>query len=129
MLEDLQIRRYSPTTIRIYQRCIAEFAQHFGKPPDRLGAEHIRQYQLFLIKEKKVSRSTFIQMVCALRFFYAKTRGKTRRDCSSYRFCLLRQSVLYHGSYLPRRRRQIGPITLTCVAHPFGTEDKNESDD
>jgi hypothetical protein len=56
MLEDLQIRRYSPTTIRIYLRAIAEFAQHFGKAPDRLGTEHIRQYQLFLIKEKKVSR-------------------------------------------------------------------------
>ena len=54
MLEDLQIRRYSPTTIRIYLRAIAEFAQHFGKAPDRLGAQHIRQYQLFLIKEKKV---------------------------------------------------------------------------
>ena len=62
MLEDLQIRRYSPTTIRIYLRAIAEFAQHFGKAPDRLGTEHIRQYQLFLIKEKKVSRPTFIHL-------------------------------------------------------------------
>jgi hypothetical protein len=70
MQEDLQIRRYSPITIRIYLRAVAEFAQHFGKAPDRLSAEQIRQYQLFLIKEKKVSRSTFIQMVCALRFFY-----------------------------------------------------------
>jgi integrase/recombinase XerD len=76
MLEDLQIRRYSPTTIRIYLRCIAEFAQHFGKAPDRLNAEHIRQYQLFLIKEKKVSRPTFIQMVCALRFFYTHTLNR-----------------------------------------------------
>ena len=76
MLEDLQIRRYSPATIRIYLRAIAEFAQHFGKPPDRLNAEHIRQYQLFLIKEKKVSRSTFIQMVCALRFFYTHTLNR-----------------------------------------------------
>ena len=59
----------------------------------------------------------------------AKARGKTRRDCSSYRFCFLRQSLLHHGSCLPRRRWQIGPITLTCVAHTFGTEDKNESDD
>ena len=43
----------------------------------------------------------------------AKARGKTRRDCSSYRFCFLRQSLLHHGSFLPRRRRQNGPITLT----------------
>ena len=76
MLEDLQIRRYSPTTIRIYLHCIAEFAQHFGKPPDRLGAEHIRQYQLFLVREKKVSRPTFIQVVCALRFFYSHTLNR-----------------------------------------------------
>ena len=69
MLEDLQIRRYSPTTVRIYLRAVAEFAQHFGKPPDQLGAEHIRLYQLFLIKEKNVSLPTYIQMVRALRFY------------------------------------------------------------
>ena len=73
MLEDLQIRHYSPTTIRLYLRAIAEFAEHLGKPPDQLGAEHIRRYQLFLPKEKKVSPSTYVQMVCALRFLYAHT--------------------------------------------------------
>jgi integrase/recombinase XerD len=76
MLEDLQIRHYCPTTIRIYLRAMAEFAQHFGNAPDRLGAEHIRQYQLFLIKEKNVSLSTLIQMVCALRFFYTHTLNR-----------------------------------------------------
>jgi Phage integrase, N-terminal SAM-like domain len=39
MLEDLQIRNYSPTTIRIYLRVIAEFARHFSKPPDQLDAQ------------------------------------------------------------------------------------------
>jgi integrase/recombinase XerD len=73
MLEDLQIRHYAPTTIRIYLHAVTEFARHFGKPPDRLTAEHIRQYQLFLIKEKQVARPTFIQVVCALRFFYVHT--------------------------------------------------------
>ena len=48
MLEDLQIRHYSSTTIRIYLHSIAEFAYHFRKPPDQLGPDHIRQYQLFL---------------------------------------------------------------------------------
>src|SRR5271169_6518383 len=76
MLEDLQIRHYSPTTIRIYLHVIAEFARHFSKPPDQLDAEHIRCYQLFLIKEKRVSRSTYIQTVCALRFFYTHTLSR-----------------------------------------------------
>jgi len=73
MLEDLQIRHYSPITIRQYLHSVAEFARHFGKSPEQLGAEHIRQYQLFLIKDKQVSQSTYIQMVCALRFLYTHT--------------------------------------------------------
>jgi len=73
MLEDLQIRNYSPTTVRIYLHCINAFARHFHKPPDQLGPEHIRQYQIFLIQEKQVSLPTYIQVVCALRFFYTHT--------------------------------------------------------
>jgi hypothetical protein len=46
MLEDLQIRHYSPTTIRIYLHSIAEFFRHFHQPPDQPGPEYIRQYQL-----------------------------------------------------------------------------------
>jgi integrase/recombinase XerD len=76
MLEDLQIRHYSPTTIRLYLHSVAEFARYFHKPPDQLGPEHIRQYQLFLIKEKKASQSTCIQLVCALRFLYTHTLNR-----------------------------------------------------
>jgi len=73
MLEDLQIRNYSPTTVRIYLHCIQAYAWHFHTPPDQLGPEHIRQYQLFLIQEKQVSLPTYIQAACALRFFYTHT--------------------------------------------------------
>src|ERR1700684_1151719 len=78
MLEDLQIRHYSPTTIRIYLHSVAEFAEFFRKPPDQLGPEDIRQYQLFLMKEKQVSLSSYIQMVCALRFFYTHAQAEDR---------------------------------------------------
>src|SRR3979411_2233944 len=97
MLEDLQIRNYAPTTIRIYLHVMAEFAQHFGKPPDQLGAEHIRLYQLFLIKEKKVSPSTYIQMVCALRFFYTHT---------------LDQQISINRIPFPRREKKL-PLILS----------------
>jgi site-specific recombinase XerD len=73
MLEDLRIRNYSPSTVRAYIRCVADFAQHFNKPPDKLGPEDIRSYQLFLLKQKQVKLSTYIQVICALRFFYQNT--------------------------------------------------------
>ena len=73
MLEDLRLRNYSPNTIEVYIRCVARFAQHFGAAPDRLGPKHIREYQLFLVEQKKVSWTVFNQTVCALRFFYHQT--------------------------------------------------------
>ena len=73
MLEDLRIRNYAPTTVACYIRSVADFAQHFNKPPDQLGPEEIRAWQLFLLQEKRVKLSTYIQAVCALRFFYQNT--------------------------------------------------------
>jgi len=75
MLEDLPIRNYSPHTVDAYLRSVAQFAKHFRTSPDRLGAEHIRTYQLHLLHQQ-VSESVFIQTVCALRFFYETTLGR-----------------------------------------------------
>src|SRR5256712_10653356 len=75
MLEDMQIRNYSPHTIDGYLRYVAQFAKHFHTSPDRLDAEHIRTYQLHLLHQQ-VSKSLFIQTVCALRFLYETTLGR-----------------------------------------------------
>ena len=76
MLEDLRIRNYAPTTVECYIRSVAEFARHFNKPPDQLGPEEIRSWQLFLLNERRVKLSTYIQAVCALRFFYRNTLNR-----------------------------------------------------
>src|SRR5256886_11824797 len=70
MLEDMQIRNYSPHTVDAYLRSVAQFAKHFHTSPDRLGPEHTRTYQQFLIADQKASWGPFIQAVFALRFFY-----------------------------------------------------------
>jgi site-specific recombinase XerD len=75
MLDDMQIRNYSPHTVDAYLRSVAQFAKHFHTSPDRLDAEHIRTYQLHLLQQH-VSKSIFIQTVCALRFFYETTLGR-----------------------------------------------------
>lgn len=76
MIEDLQVRNYSPRTIQHYVQHVARFAKHFHTSPDRLGTSHIRQYQIYLTRERKASYSYFNQAVCALRFFYRTTLGK-----------------------------------------------------
>jgi hypothetical protein len=50
MLEELQRRNYADTTIRHYLRFVERFAQHFGKSPDKLGSDHLRTYQAYLLK-------------------------------------------------------------------------------
>jgi integrase/recombinase XerD len=68
MQEELQRRNYSDITAICYLRHVAEFAKHFGRSPDLLGAEEIKQFQLYLIQNRKVSWATYIQAMAALRF-------------------------------------------------------------
>lgn len=76
MIEDMQIRNYSPHTIEAYVRCVAQFARHFGKSPDLLTPAHIREYQLYLVQQREDCWGTLVQTVCALRFFYQQTLGR-----------------------------------------------------
>ena len=73
MLEELQRRNYSPTTIRYYLRVVENFARHFGKRPDRLTQDNIREYQVYLLQERKLQAGTVGLHIAALRFFFVKT--------------------------------------------------------
>ena len=73
MLDELQRRNYSPNTIRTYIRAIEDFARYFGRSPYQLGPEHIRQYQVHLFRERKLSAGTVEGRTAALRFLFVKT--------------------------------------------------------
>jgi len=73
MLEELQRRNYSPTTIRCYVRVVEDFARYFGKRPDHLTREHMREYHLHLIQKRKLTPKTVGLHIAALRFFFVKT--------------------------------------------------------
>jgi integrase/recombinase XerD len=73
MIEEMQIRNLAPGTQTAYLLQVALFARHFGKPPDVLGWEQIRAYQLYLTQEKKLASPTITVAVSALRFLYKVT--------------------------------------------------------
>ena len=73
MLEELERRNYSERTMRHYLRFVERFAKHFGKSPDKLGPDHLRSYQAYLLKERKLCPGTVENHVAALRFFFIRT--------------------------------------------------------
>ena len=73
MLEELERRNYSAGTARRYLRFVERFAQHFGKSPDKLGPDHLRSYQAYLLRERKLCPGTVENHVAALRFFFVRT--------------------------------------------------------
>lgn len=73
MTEDMKIRNLSPVTQKAYLREIEIFARHFGRTPELLGPEEIREYQIYLIEEKGLAAQTMGKVVAALRFLYGQT--------------------------------------------------------
>src|SRR6266436_9101551 len=73
MLEELERRNYSPSTTRAYLRAVEEFARYFRRSPDQLGPDHIRQYQVHLFRDCKLSPRTIEGQTAALRFLFVKT--------------------------------------------------------
>jgi site-specific recombinase XerD len=75
MIEDMTLRNLSRHTQQSYVYAVAHFSRYFKTPPDRLGLEQVRTYQLHLIS-RKLSWSHVNQVTCALRFFYCVTLGR-----------------------------------------------------
>jgi hypothetical protein len=80
MIDDMTVRNFAPNTMLAYLKQVTYFAQHFGKSPERLGPEEIRSYQIYLVKERKVSVSSRTVATSALRFLYAVTLKQDRRS-------------------------------------------------
>lgn len=77
MTEELQRRNFAPTTIRSYVHSVEHFSQYFHPRLDRLGPEHIREYQAMLSSKLKYSLKTVILRLVSLRFFYLHVLKKS----------------------------------------------------
>lgn len=83
MIEDMQLRNLAAGTQRNYIAHVAGYARFFGKSPDQLDLQHVRQYLIHLLHERKLSPESVNQQCSALQFFYQVT---LQRDWSSLEF-------------------------------------------
>jgi integrase/recombinase XerD len=99
VIEELDRRNYSQATTHAYVAAIRRFAEHFHRSPDQLGREHIRQYQLHLIDERKLRPKSVMVQMAALRFLYLK---------------VLRRSYSRDDLPLPKLPRRQVPVVLSA---------------
>src|SRR3989337_2734383 len=72
-IEDLQLRGLSARTQESYVRVVRQLAEHYGKSPEVISEEELRQYLLYLKNEKHAARNTCTLALCSLKFFYQRT--------------------------------------------------------
>jgi site-specific recombinase XerD len=73
MLEDMQLRNLGTETQRAYLHYITGLARFYQTSPDQLGLEEIREYQLYMINDRRYSPESVNAFVSATKFLYNVT--------------------------------------------------------
>ena len=76
MIHELELHRKSPHTIESYVTAVAQLAQHYGRSPEAISVEEIRDFLHHLITVQKVAFSTCNQKLAGIKFFYHHVLGQ-----------------------------------------------------
>jgi site-specific recombinase XerD len=76
MIEDMQLRNFSPHTQDAYVRAVTKFSEYFKAPQQTLNATHVRQYLVHLVQERRICWGTYNQIRCGLVFFFRITLAR-----------------------------------------------------
>lgn len=97
MVEEMQLRRYSPRTQEGYVSWVSRLAQHYGKSPEQISTEEVRQFFVYLTNERQLSRSTITAALSAVKFLYE---------------AVLQQKWEVYGLVRPRGEKKL-PVVLS----------------
>src|ERR1035438_9743717 len=73
MIDDMQLRNLATGTQKHYIACVASFARFFHDTPANLDIEAVRQFQLYLINQRKLSPEAINIYISAIKFLYLTT--------------------------------------------------------
>jgi site-specific recombinase XerD len=70
LIDEIELRGLAANTKESYVRSVALLARYHHRSPDLLSDEEIKNYLLYLLREKKLAPKSLIVTVSGLRFFY-----------------------------------------------------------
>jgi integrase/recombinase XerD len=92
LIQELVLRGCSPRTQEAYTGAVYQLAKYYGRSPDQLTDQQLKDYLFYLADRKKLATSSRNQVTSALRFFYAH---------------VLNRPVDHVARLLPRPRHEI----------------------
>jgi site-specific recombinase XerD len=75
-IDDLRLKNFSASTIKVYVHAVDRFARHYGRSPEELGFEEVRAYLVDLIN-RGLSRGSCVIARNSLRHLYQDTLGQS----------------------------------------------------
>ena len=79
MIEDLQLRGLSKNTQIAYVRVVRQLSEYYGKSPDRISEEEVRQYFLYLKNDKQIAPDSLGVARAGIKFLFVHTLGREWR--------------------------------------------------
>lgn len=76
MIRELELHRKAPDTVKSYVKAVEELARHYGRSPDRISKEAVRDFFHHAIFERKLACSTVNHKLAAIQFFYRQVLGR-----------------------------------------------------
>ena len=80
MLRGMQLRHYSPRTVRHYIDALIHISNYYNQSPADLTVEQIKNYLFYLIDIKHASRATINHVLSALKLLWEGVLGRTWGD-------------------------------------------------
>ena len=116
LAEDMQVRNPSPCSQDTYIRQVSLFARQFGKSPDLLGPEQIRECQVRLAAGKRLAPGSIGVAVAALP---VRRRAAEGLSCLWFRglFGVLRRDRPLSGATMMTGQRHRGRVVVALDRH------------
>jgi site-specific recombinase XerD len=79
MQQQLELKAYSPSTLRTYLNEMAQLLQKLGeKPADELKPEHLKRYFAYCYTQLGLSENTLHSRMNAIKFYYEQVLGREK---------------------------------------------------
>lgn len=80
MIRELELQRKSENTIKSYITAVSQLAMHFGRSPEQISREEVRDYVRFLIVKRKLATGTINAKLAGIQFFYQHVLKQPKFD-------------------------------------------------